>query len=60
MKIEMECRQPANPPICVWVRGRVVMEVGGPNNTSILRLGAREVPVVMVASRIRNAISIVT
>ena len=27
------------------------MEAGHPNNTSILRTGAREVPVVMVASR---------
>jgi len=27
------------------------VEAGGPNNTSVSRLGAREVPVVMVASQ---------
>jgi hypothetical protein len=57
--VEMACRvwvrawwrQLADPPIHVWVRGRVVVEVGGPNNTSVSCLGAREVPVVIVASR---------
>ena len=36
----------AGRSIRVWVQGRVVVEAGDPNNTSVSRLGVREVPVV--------------
>ena len=46
-----EGRQAGSPPILVRVRGGVVVVAGRPNNISVSRLGARKVPVVMVASR---------